>query len=320
MRGLLFLLLLLLGLWYAASGYWYVCKIKDKCETKTVLVEEKPTPETPKKVKITPKPVKVTAKNPVPFTISGMSFTNKSGENVYFNQNGTNSAFPVIPDDLKTQFGEIKTYLENNTNKAIEVTGFYTKNDNKPSSYDNLGLARAENMKIKLLQMGIKNEQIIPKGQLSSTALKIYNDKLTGALTAKIIDTPKPKANEKENELKEIEAKIKAAPKTVYFETNSSKIIKTADLKQYVENLSRYLKANTSKKIQVIGHTDNIGNPIKNKELGLKRAIYVKEYLSQNGISQKQIKANSAGSDNPIAPNNKEEGRKRNRRVEISFK
>jgi len=69
----------------------------------------------------------------------------------------------------------------------------------------------------------------------------------------------------------------------------------------------------------VIGHTDNVGNAIKNKELGLKRAIYVKEYLTENGINQNQLKASSEGPDKPMASNKTNDGRKRNRRVEISF-
>lgn len=318
MRGFLFFLLLLLGLWYAVSGYWYVCKIKNKCAEQPVLVEKKPVPEPPKKVEIKPVPEKVTPKNPVPFNIEGMSFTNKSGENIYFNPSGRNAAFPVIPNNLKNQFQEIKTYLEKNTNKAIEVTGLYTSADDKPTSYDNMGLARAENLKLELLRMGIKQEQIVPKGKLTNTSLKTFNEKLTGVISAKIIEAPKKEANEKV-ELKDIEDKIKAAPKTVYFETNSSKIIKTPDLNQYVENLSRYLKANPSKKVRVVGHTDNIGNPIKNKELGLKRAIYVKEYLTKSGINQSQLTASSEGPDKPLATNETVEGRKRNRRVEISF-
>lgn len=318
MRGFLFFLLLLLGLWYAVSGYWYVCKIKNKCAEQPVLVEKKAAPEPPKKVEIKPEPVKVTPKNSVPFNIEGMPFTNKSGENIYFNPSGRNAAFPVIPNTLKSQFQEIKTYLDKNTNKVIEVTGLYTSSDDKPNSYDNMGLARAENMKLELLRMGIKQEQIVPKGQLANTSLKTFNEKLTGAISAKIIEAPKKETNEKV-ELKEIEDKIKAAPKTVYFETNSSKIIKTADLNQYVENLSRYLKANPTKKVRVIGHTDNVGNPIKNKELGLKRAIYVKEYLTENDINQNQLTASSEGPDKPMSTNNTEEGRKRNRRVEISF-
>jgi len=211
MRGLLFFLLLLLGLWYAASGYWYVCKIKNKCAEQPVLVEEKSIPEPPKKVEKKPDPVIPVAKNPVPFSIEGMSFANKSGENIYFNPSGRNAAFPLIPTGLKDQFQEIKTYLDKNKNKAIEITGLYTSDEEKSSSYDNMGLARAENTKLELLQMGIKEQQIIPKGQLASTSLKTFNEKLTGAISAKIIEAPKPKTNE-EVELKEIEDKIKAAP------------------------------------------------------------------------------------------------------------
>lgn len=318
MRGLLLFLLLLLGLWYAVSGYWYVCKIKNKCAEQTVVVKEKPAPAPSKKV-VEPEPVKMMPKNSVPFSIVGMPFVNKSGENIYFNASGRNAAFPVVPDELRNQFQEIKDYLDKNPSKAIEVTGLYTSDDDKPSTYDNLGVARAENTKLQLLKIGIQEAQVTTKGQLANRSIKTFEDKLTGAITTKIIEKPKPAANEKEKELKAIEDQIKAAPKTVYFETNSSRIIKTADLKKYVENLNLYLKANPDIKIRVIGHTDNIGSPIKNRELGLKRAIYVKEYLTENGINQNQVKASSEGPDKPIASNKTSDGRKRNRRVDISF-
>jgi len=322
MRGLFLLLLFLLGIWYAVSGYWYVCKIKNKCVEQTVQIEEKElakTPTPPKKVEAKP-PVKEVIKNPIPLSIDGMSFVNKSGGNILFNKSGRNSAFPVIPEDLKRDFQSIRTYLQSNSSKAIELTGLYTSNDDKPSGYNNLGLARAENVKLELFKVGIKSQQVITKAEQTNRPIPVFEDKLTGAISAKIIDAPKPKEDKQVVQLKEIEDKIKAAPKTVYFETNSSRIIKTPDLNQYVENLKTYLKAYPSKKIKVIGHTDNIGSPIKNKELGLKRAIYVKEYLTQNGINQNQVTANSEGPDKPMASNNTLEGRKRNRRVEISFK
>jgi len=334
MRGLFLLLFFLLGIWWAVSGYWYVCKIKNKCVgvEQTAQIEEKApaktpepvetpkTPKTTKKIEIKPEPVKAVTKNPVPLSIAGMSFANKSGGNILFNKTGRNAAFPVIQEDLKTDFQSIRTYLQANSSKAIELTGLYTSDDDKHSAFENLGLARAENVKLELLKAGIKSQQIITKAEQINRPIPVFEDKLTGALTAKIIAAPKPKEDKQAVELKEIEDKIKAAPKTVYFETNSSKIIKTPDLNQYVENLKTYLKAYPSKKIQVIGHTDNVGSTFKNRELGLKRAIFVKEYLTEKGINQNQVTANSEGPDNPIASNKTLEGRKRNRRVEISFK
>ncbi len=73
--------------------------------------------------------------------------------------------------------------------------------------------------------------------------------------------------------------------------------------------------------IEVEGHTDNV--PIfsekyeSNWELSSQRAIMVLRYLIDKGIDQKRLSAIACGEFHPIADNNTEEGRRKNRRVEI---
>lgn len=317
MRGFFTLFLFLtLAIWYALSGYWYVCKIKNKCAT--TVVKKEPIEKTSKPPVVKAESVKAKPVNTIPFNIAGMPFENTTGENIYFANNDKNAAYPVIPVSLKNQFPQIADYLGKNKEKAIEIAGSYTSKDIKPQKYDNLGIARAENVKLELLKLGLNKKQIITKGTRTSS-IPEFGNQLTGVITAKITNKPTEIKEAPPVDLKAIEEKLNAVAKTVYFETNSSRIIETLDLNQYVKDLKVYLQSDKSQKINVTGHTDNIGNPIKNTELGLKRAIYVKEFLIRKGINQNQVVAASKGSEQPIAKNSTIDGRKRNRRVEISL-
>lgn len=74
-------------------------------------------------------------------------------------------------------------------------------------------------------------------------------------------------------------------------------------------------------KIIITGHTDNQGDPQKNKELSLQRARAVKGKLfSYGGIPLERLETIGAGSDEPIDTNDTKQGRENNRRIEFSVK
>lgn len=105
--------------------------------------------------------------------------------------------------------------------------------------------------------------------------------------------------------------------KNIVFETNKSILLKES----YAElnKLVTYLKRNPTYKINLVGHTDNIGNEIDNKNLSKDRAKAVADYLIVQGINTAFIKYKGLGSSKPIASNDKEDGRKINRRVECTI-
>jgi len=70
-------------------------------------------------------------------------------------------------------------------------------------------------------------------------------------------------------------------------------------------------------KINIEGHTDNIGSRPGNVALALDRAKAVREFLINQGVSADRITVSSSGGDAPIAPNNTALGRQRNRRIVI---
>jgi outer membrane protein OmpA-like peptidoglycan-associated protein len=86
-----------------------------------------------------------------------------------------------------------------------------------------------------------------------------------------------------------------------------------------LNKLVTFLNENPQTEILISGHTDNRGNAEIDLELSKKRAVNVMNYLIQHGISGKRITAKGFGMTKPIADNNTEEGRAKNRRVEFSI-
>lgn len=97
-----------------------------------------------------------------------------------------------------------------------------------------------------------------------------------------------------------------------------------SDLKQEsiaeVENIRELLVNDKTLRVQINGHTDNMGNAAANKALSLRRASSVVNYLVQHGISADRLSAKGYGSERPIVSNDDEEGgREINRRTEIEI-
>jgi OOP family OmpA-OmpF porin len=99
------------------------------------------------------------------------------------------------------------------------------------------------------------------------------------------------------------------------FETGSTKL--TPDSVPTVESLVMILKAYPNVAVSLEGHTDNTGDAGANKKLSLDRAVAVKEIMVQGGITDARIGTDGYGQEKPIAPNDTEEGRAKNRRTEL---
>lgn len=85
-----------------------------------------------------------------------------------------------------------------------------------------------------------------------------------------------------------------------------------------VNDLAQILKAYPNVHVQVVGHTDNTGGRDANQALSLARADAIKATLVSQGVSADRITTQGFGQDRPIARNDSEEGRARNRRIELN--
>jgi OmpA-OmpF porin, OOP family len=84
-----------------------------------------------------------------------------------------------------------------------------------------------------------------------------------------------------------------------------------------IGQIVQMLRANPEMKLNIEGHTDNIGNPVSNKTLSEERAMSVVSSIVSQGIAKERLTASGYGQDKPIADNSTEEGRAKNRRVEL---
>ncbi|WP_196888787.1 OmpA family protein [Aureivirga sp. CE67] len=122
---------------------------------------------------------------------------------------------------------------------------------------------------------------------------------------------------EPEPEVEEIAIEIdtKYTLKDVLFETNKATLVE--DSLKELEKLAAYLKRHPEFKIEIHGHTDNVGSLLFNHNLSIDRAKAVAQYFISKEIEEERIKTKGYGNSRPVASNETEEGRAKNRRVEF---
>jgi len=101
----------------------------------------------------------------------------------------------------------------------------------------------------------------------------------------------------------------------VFFETAKADLQKQYDIE--LKRLVEVLQKVTNIKIEISGHTDNVGSADYNNNLSKTRAKSVVEYLILHGIASDRLTYVGKGFSEPVAPNDSDEGRQMNRRVEF---
>ena len=104
---------------------------------------------------------------------------------------------------------------------------------------------------------------------------------------------------------------------TIYFPTNSSEL--NDNTKRIVDQVYDIISAYPNYRIEVQGHTDNIGRDDANMRLSETRAISVSNYLISKGIPESRIYAKGYGETSPVESNDTARGRALNRRVEFNL-
>ncbi len=102
----------------------------------------------------------------------------------------------------------------------------------------------------------------------------------------------------------------------IHFDTGKSEI--KSESKNALQNIAKYLNADSDKKYIIVGHTDNVGDFEANLKLSKERADAVKnELVSKYSVKAEQLIAYGDGQTAPVTTNATKEGRAKNRRVEI---
>ena len=103
----------------------------------------------------------------------------------------------------------------------------------------------------------------------------------------------------------------------LYINFDTGKAELKADGRATVAEIVKMLKDAPSLKVAIEGHTDNVGQPAANKALSEARARSVMSAVVAGGVDAKRLSAAGFGQERPVADNRGEEGRAKNRRVEL---
>lgn len=102
----------------------------------------------------------------------------------------------------------------------------------------------------------------------------------------------------------------------ITFATGSATITSTRDL----ETIKRLVSQAETTKLNIVGHTDNVGNPDSNRVLSRARAEAVRQYLVDNGIPSDRFQlVEGRGDSEPVASNDTKVGQAKNRRVDVTL-
>jgi len=102
----------------------------------------------------------------------------------------------------------------------------------------------------------------------------------------------------------------------VHFDFNKPSL--RADSDAVLQQVLAFLNANPSVRVELQGYTDSLGDAGVNQKLSEARAASVQAWLVQHGVASARITSVGYGKARPVAVNDTDEGRARNRRVEIA--
>lgn len=278
---LLRVLLLLLSI---VGGYWYVCEINNNaCSC------------------ITPATV-----FPAFEIKEGKRSLFKTGEQIKFKQNQHKA---VVTDSINTAIVTLANHLHQHPFKYVTIEASYCTKEKNKTAYENLGLARADNIKQLLLAQGVKAEQIQTQSAIKDIN-HIVRDYFVNGVSINI--------QNKSRLTYPMKQAVVTDSTTILFVANTIDFTLSGGNKTYIEALRLYSQESESLQINVTGHSDGNGITETNNTLSQERALVISNFLIQQGINKNNINIQWQGAKVPVASNKTKEGRQLNRRAVIS--
>ncbi len=198
-------------------------------------------------------------------------------------------AQPVFMSESFLQFKETTDYLNDNRGKTLIINGLYAKEERADS---NLGLQRAESIKLALLNLGTLPSSIETKSSLRQN-LFFVNRQLFDGVEFKVVDN--------------IEGHFQAL--NLFFKNNKFQFAESDDLKDYFHKLNHYLSFHPTVMLKITAHQDFTEGATVSK----KRLAFIKNYLDSRDFLANQLEFEDVKSEIPL----EETGKLKNRRVEI---
>lgn len=155
----------------------------------------------------------------------------------------------------------------------------------------------------------------VPEGKAATWV--VLDDNFDGYYTLYLI-TPQAREATVQLQAAELDAALKAeGVATVYIEFDTGRAALKPEGVAAVAEIHKLLQQQPALKLSIEGHTDNVGEVAANRRLSLERARAVTAALTAQGVAAARLSAKGHGADVPVADNRKDEGRAKNRRVEL---
>ena len=238
-------------------------------------------------------------------------FISANGKNAYYTDDNTDKAKGrsllytfALPESLKNQITPTRyakgKIFDKKTGKALASTIelYDLKTQEKVSEYTSDATTGAF---LAVLNKGSEYAFYVSKPDYLFKSLSFS---ITDSTTSVNLDIP----------LEAVEKDRVETLNNIFFKTGEFNL----DEKSKVElnRMVDFLNKNKNLKIEISGHTDDVGSDQANVELSKKRATAVLEYLEKSGILQDRLTAKGYGKTKPVVPNNSETNRQQNRRIE----
>jgi len=245
----------------------------------------------------------------------GNAFKTAAPNNFDFNKSSYSYLTPLAAG-MTTSLDETAAYLKANPNRSMTITGLYKDGETNGSVFPNLGLARANEIKKSLAALGVPAQQLLTDARLLGDGIDFKDGVLFNGASFGFTET----TNDLAERLAAIKARLDASPLTIYFKTGEQNVDLTAAQRTDISDLVFYLDNVSDSNLEVGGHTDDQGDLALNTRLSRKRAEFVRDYLTSNGLDVNRLTAQGYGPNSPIQDNATSAGRAKNRRVEVRLK
>lgn len=284
MRFLSFLIFVVFCIFALVARWYFVCQIRQRCYNQEELQD---------------------------IRLQSLQLTD--GEEVVL-EGYDQFAFPklAVAPKLNTNnevfLEKVADYLNQNPSKELTITAFYRNSEAEETKgyFENLGIARAAQIRELLVNKGLAEERInLDYGKSQDIALK------EPLLFEAYLPAEGPEGYEK------VQFTFRNMTfSDANYEFDSDVFKPGTPFLLYADSVKSFLVQNPDIKLSIIGHTDNVGKEGYNKDLGMRRAVNARRYfLEKLGIDDSIISVFSEGESKPVAPNNNAENRQKNRRV-----
>ena len=279
MRGLAFLVFLLFCVFLFWARHFYVCNVKQLC------VEE---------------PVDVRLKT-LQLKDDGVVLLDGYDEFAF----DAGQQAPRLNANNESFLDTLAYLINADSTRKLTITAFYreSEKDIQPGFFENLGVARADEIRKLLVERGVDQSRISLDHGISE------DESLSAPLLFDLYTADMP------DEYDKVQFTFKNMTfSDANFAFDSDEFKPGEPFHLYADSVKIYFSQNPDKKMIIIGHTDNIGEKKYNHDLGLRRAESSREYFRELGVSV-DIEVDSKGEKRPVASNKTSEGRQKNRRV-----